>query len=62
MLRLLEALGERFETAHPADLWNPVYGLARSLLALGTAGTLAFTGTEVLFHPVVGAPKAPYCF
>jgi sporulation delaying protein B len=62
MLKLLEVLGRRIDAASPATLWSPVYGLARTLLALGTAGTLAFTSTEVLFHPVSGSPPAPYCF
>lgn len=41
--------------------WNPALGLARSLLAIGTAGTLAFTDATALFVPVAGRPDAPYC-
>jgi antimicrobial peptide system SdpB family protein len=41
--------------------WSPVLGIARSLLALGTAGTLAFTDAGALFVPVYGRPDAPYC-
>jgi antimicrobial peptide system SdpB family protein len=43
------------------DLWTNVYGLARTLLAFGTLGTLAFTSTPTLFAPVLGAPPAPHC-
>ncbi len=37
------------ETLNP---WTNVYGLARSLLALGTLLTLTVTSTDTLFHPV----------
>lgn len=62
MLRLLAALGRRIEATPAAALWTPSYGLARSLLAIGTAGTLVFTTPDVLFHPVVATPRAPHCF
>lgn len=38
-----------------------VYGLARTLLALGTLGTLVFTDTFDLFRPAVGVPDFPSC-
>lgn len=41
--------------------WGSWLGLARTLMALGTAGTLTFSGTDVLFSPVVGVPLAPAC-
>jgi antimicrobial peptide system SdpB family protein len=41
--------------------WTNVYGLARTLLALGTLCTLAFTTTKALFAPVLDHPPAPYC-
>jgi antimicrobial peptide system SdpB family protein len=41
--------------------WTNVYGLARTLLALGTAVTLAFTHTSYLFEPAAGIPSAPLC-
>ena len=62
MLRLVERLGRRLDAVRPSALWSTGYGLARTLLAIGTAGTLAFTGSEVLFHPVAGSPPAPHCF
>lgn len=38
-----------------------VYGLARSLLALGTFLTLFTSATEVLFRPAVGVSEFPIC-
>ncbi len=41
--------------------WTNVYGLARSLLAFGTALTLAFNDSSILFPLVAGAEPPPYC-
>jgi antimicrobial peptide system SdpB family protein len=41
--------------------WTNVYGLARTLLAMGTLGTLTFSPAEVLFTPAAGLPPPPYC-
>ncbi|WPO76203.1 sporulation-delaying protein SdpB family protein [Streptomyces sp. KN37] len=41
--------------------WTNVYGLARSLVALGTAGTLAFSSVDTLFRPVAVAGDFPSC-
>jgi antimicrobial peptide system SdpB family protein len=41
--------------------WTSVYGVARTLLALGTAVTLAFTHTAYLFEPAAGIAGAPLC-
>lgn len=41
--------------------WGSWLGLARTLMALGMAGTLAFSGTDVLFSPVVATALAPAC-
>jgi antimicrobial peptide system SdpB family protein len=41
--------------------WTNVYGLARTLLALSSALTLAFTPTSALFVPVYGADPAARC-
>jgi antimicrobial peptide system SdpB family protein len=43
------------------DPHTPLLGLARTLIALGTAGTLAFTRSSSLFTPAAGVPAAPYC-
>ena len=41
--------------------WTNVYGVARTLVALGMLTTLALTPTEALFAPVRDHPPAPYC-
>lgn len=41
--------------------WGNAYGLARTLLALGTAGTLAFSSSATLFRPVVTIGEYPLC-
>ncbi|MEW2033045.1 sporulation-delaying protein SdpB family protein [Streptomyces roseifaciens] len=41
--------------------WGNAYGLARTLLALGTAGTLAFSSSATLFRPVVTLGEYPLC-
>jgi antimicrobial peptide system SdpB family protein len=43
------------------DPWTNVYGLARTMLALATAGTLAFNPTSFLFRPAGGVPTFPVC-
>ncbi|MBB1262015.1 sporulation-delaying protein SdpB family protein [Streptomyces alkaliterrae] len=41
--------------------WTNLYGLARTLVALGTAGTLAFSSAETLFRPVATVGPHPPC-
>ncbi|MBH1938633.1 HTTM domain-containing protein [Streptomyces sp. AV19] len=41
--------------------WTNVYGLARTLVALGTAGTLAVSSAETLFRPVATIGDYPLC-
>lgn len=41
--------------------WTNVYGLARSLLALGTLLTLAFNDARTLFPALAGAEAPPFC-
>ncbi|MEU1372201.1 sporulation-delaying protein SdpB family protein [Streptomyces triculaminicus] len=41
--------------------WGNAYGLARTLLALGTAGTLAFSSSATLFRPVATMGEYPLC-
>jgi antimicrobial peptide system SdpB family protein len=43
------------------DPWTNVYGTARSLLALSTLLTLAFTSEEVLFKPALDIENVPVC-
>lgn len=58
MLTRLGYAAQRWSTTTP---WTNVYGVARSLLALATAGTVAFSTTGSLFRPAAGLPLAPYC-
>lgn len=57
MLTRIGRLAECWSGA--ADPWTNVYGFARTVLALGTAGTLAFSETTTLFHPCAGLSSAP---
>jgi hypothetical protein len=41
--------------------WTNVYGLGRTLLAAGTATTLAFSSSSTLFRPAWGVPEFPIC-
>ncbi|GAA0336223.1 sporulation-delaying protein SdpB family protein [Streptomyces blastmyceticus] len=41
--------------------WTNVYGLARTLVALGTAGTLAASSAQTLFRPVATIGDYPPC-
>ena len=41
--------------------WTNVYGVGRTLLALGTLGTLLFSHSTVFFRPAAGVESAPYC-
>lgn len=41
--------------------WTNVYGLARTLAALSTLGTLVFSSPSSLFRPVAGIPGYPNC-
>lgn len=58
MFKKMSRLADRWSTVSP---WTDVYGLCRSLLALGTIATLVSTPTNALFHPVVGRPSVPSC-
>lgn len=41
--------------------WTNVYGLARTLLAMGTGATLLFSRSTTLFRPAWGVPEVPIC-
>jgi antimicrobial peptide system SdpB family protein len=41
--------------------WTDVYGLARSMIALATAGTLAANRATILFRPGAGTAPPPFC-
>lgn len=59
---MLTAIG-RFAKREVAayEPWTDVYGSARTLLALGTAGTLFFSHTDSIFRPAVGLHTVPIC-
>jgi antimicrobial peptide system SdpB family protein len=44
-----------------APPWTNAYGLARTILALGTLGTLLCSPASSLFRPAVGLPNWPIC-
>lgn len=46
---------------HLPSPWTNVYGLARTLLALGTLLTLAFSNSATLFRPVAFQGEHPTC-
>lgn len=47
--------------ARVANPWTNVYGLARTLLATATLGTLLFNPPEILFHRLIGAKNPIAC-
>ncbi|MFF0567777.1 sporulation-delaying protein SdpB family protein [Streptomyces sp. NPDC004041] len=53
-----DAFASRIASLSP---WTNVYGLARTLIALGTLSTLLATGTDSLFLPAQGVPDFPKC-
>lgn len=62
MLMPLISLGRKArhwaETQTP---WTNVYGVARSLLAIGTAATLLFNNSTILFRPASGITQTIIC-
>src|SRR5688500_5023921 len=59
---LAERLGRPArDWAAAVNPWTTVYGLARTLLALGTAGTLIFNEPGLLFRPGSGVLEYPIC-
>jgi antimicrobial peptide system SdpB family protein len=58
---MLTRLGQHVRDAVRSGPWTNVYGLSRSLLALGSLGTLLATPPSRLFHSVVGADSVPIC-
>ncbi|MDW8806190.1 hypothetical protein P1P68_15700 [Streptomyces scabiei] len=49
------------EAAVRFDPRTNVYGLTRTLIAVGMFATLCLTPAAALFHPVAGMKDAPYC-
>jgi antimicrobial peptide system SdpB family protein len=59
VLARLGARARAWAAAH--DPHTNVYGLARTLVALGTLGTLLFSAPDSLFRPAVGVAQVPNC-
>jgi antimicrobial peptide system SdpB family protein len=59
--RLLGMVGARARPYLEQSPWGSGLGLARSLLALGTAATLLATPTRVLLSPLAGGITPPFC-
>lgn len=61
-MRGLERLGKRvMARLDRVEPWTNVYGLARTLLAVGTLLTLLFNDTGILFRPAAGLPDPVSC-
>jgi antimicrobial peptide system SdpB family protein len=59
---MLSVVGRRVRRAmENSNPWTNVYGLARTLIALGTLGTLAFSHSTSIFRPAVGIDRVPQC-
>ena len=58
MIKKLDSLIEQLVSQNP---WSNVYGVARSLLAIGTIITLTLTDLNLLFRPSVGVTDVPQC-
>lgn len=59
---MLAHIGRRADAwAARVDPWTNVYGVARTLLALGTLGTLLFSHSSSLFRPAAGRPDVRRC-
>ena len=59
MLIALGRLARRW--AASINPWTNVYGLARTLLAVGTGITLAFNHSTILFRATPGVASVPFC-
>lgn len=57
----VDRLLTRIEATLARPILTDVYGLARTLLAAATAGTLIFSPPTTLFIPVVGQSNYPIC-
>lgn len=54
-------IGSQVRPVVARSVWTNVYGVGRTLLALGSLGTVLFSSTTSLFTPAQGLPAAPYC-
>lgn len=58
---MIARVGHNLRPFIARDPFSNVYGLARSILAVGTAGTIASNATSVVFTPVAGLLQTPKC-
>jgi antimicrobial peptide system SdpB family protein len=62
MMRVVGRMGTlSLGWANAANPWTNAYGLARTMLALGTLGTLLFSHSSSIFRPTVASSLAPAC-
>lgn len=62
MLIHLDSYGRRLANwVRVRSPWTNVYGLARTVLALGSIATLLCSDPSTLFRPMVGSPEFPSC-
>lgn len=62
MFTILTKLGQSvWSWVEGINPWTNVYGVARTLLALGTSLTLIFNESGILFRPGSGMPNFPVC-
>jgi antimicrobial peptide system SdpB family protein len=58
---VLSAIGSAALRWTAASPFTNAYGLARTILALGTAGTIGLTAPSSIYRPARGMLDAPYC-
>lgn len=57
----IDQIGDKIYQIALLRPWGKYYGLARSILALGTLSTLLFNNNDVLFRLAAGINKVPIC-
>ncbi|WP_188193676.1 sporulation-delaying protein SdpB family protein [Nonomuraea sp. SYSU D8015] len=58
---MLNRLGSLVDGIVRISIWTNVYGLARTMVAIGTLSTLLASDTSALFRPAAGIPDFPFC-
>ncbi|MEZ4363430.1 MAG: HTTM domain-containing protein [Kofleriaceae bacterium] len=58
---MLSALGSKVRAAIAQPLHSNVLGVARTVIALGTLGTLLFSRASDILRPAVGFSESPHC-
>lgn len=59
--RQLQRVGEWVESRTAHTPWGSMLGLGRTVLAMGTLGTLLLTPTRILLSPLAGGVQPPVC-